>query len=583
MKTGKGKWTLLSLALSLGMVGCSESNLPDVNPDVIDPNGTRTLTFVISNASDHMTRGDDDAVFREGKENESKVDNLLLVFFDKNGKFFTAAEPLFDKGSAGGTDHTQEGMYITQTGQVAIRAKDGDKPTHVLCIINGKGKKFSDDIKYADYTLNEVDLSRAKISKDEMLKLYHTFAASLNDDATGPAEPLMMTNSVYVTTKAGEDPEAEPVQTLYDITEIDEKCFIYPDDPRLVTGEIIPKVHIDVERVNAVVTVKSELDGKDAEGEDAIKSSKIMIGGEVKTVKPEIQNIGFGQLARKSHLIKSLEGRETYDVLNWESKLYPRSYWATSPVLTPWNEKDKDGRFLDSNSDYEYFTFNQYAEGDVLTYYPQENTTTEPTCVVLTAILKDDKENVLEDMIDISGNRKSFMTVEDFKKHVATELQKKSLTFKYVDDDGQTVVSDDWAPYVKLKRTENPEDKSFHMVAYIEPVVGICDEVYAIPANEELSHMDPVLYYKGGMCYYYVEIKHDLSRIADEDGNLERVFGVVRNHAYEVTLKTLKGLGSPIYDPNVEIIPDRPDEILELEAEIHPLKWKVVKQDADIQ
>lgn len=91
--------------------------------------------------------------------------------------------------------------------------------------------------------------------------------------------------------------------------------------------------------------------------------------------------------------------------------------------------------------------------------------------------------------------------------------------------------------------------------------------------NTELKKM-PALYWNGGKCYYYTEIKHDLF-----DGT-SQMSGVVRNHVYNLNLKGVKGLGVPVPDPEVPIDPEEPvDEFYSLNATINILQWKVVSQD----
>lgn len=599
-------WSGIALSLCLALGSCSDKDVPDVpTPDEQEPEAIETsqLRFVIKSAWDNTRAGNDnkDGVFENGDKIEGAVENIIMVFF-KGEDFFYATEPHLSQGEVPGDypAHTMESVY---SGNVTLRAKDGKLPTDVLCIVNGKGQKFDYDGAHPDLKLGEVEITRAAPNKEAFLKCIETFRVELNDDGTAASKPLMMTNSVYVeknetpVVNAMGEPTGDIKVTwvpVNRVTPIDKDCFIMPDDPR--DKSTIPAVHIDVERVNARVQVINELAGNITESKIQVTSGEEYVE---KTVIPVIKNIRLGQMTRKSYFVKSLDDNKNYSVLDWQSAMgYPRSYWADAPKdLKVWKDTDKDtGAFLDSDSDYEYYSWNEMLEGDILLNYPQENTTEYPTCIVVTAQLQDEEGNVLEDLVDLSGNRRYFSTMDDFRTQMAIELQKHDLKYTYQTQDAAgnavTEQSDDWKKYVKLKRTENPDHKSFHVIPYVAPLKADelaegeknqLDEKDADRANAVLSLLEPVMCYKDGMCYYYVEILHDLMTVATADEESARAKGVVRNHAYTVTLKTLKGLGSPVYDPNQSIIPNRPDEVIELNADVHALQWKVVTQQADLQ
>lgn len=84
--------------------------------------------------------------------------------------------------------------------------------------------------------------------------------------------------------------------------------------------------------------------------------------------------------------------------------------------------------------------------------------------------------------------------------------------------------------------------------------------------------------YTEGYCYYTVWIKHNPSGSHMESGK----FGTVRNHWYELTVKSIKGLGN--YEPTYKD-PKDPDEEakanIQVEAKIK--KWVLVKQDVTLE
>lgn len=83
------------------------------------------------------------------------------------------------------------------------------------------------------------------------------------------------------------------------------------------------------------------------------------------------------------------------------------------------------------------------------------------------------------------------------------------------------------------------------------------------------------LYWKGGKTYYYVNIEH-FGTVAPYNQ------GVVRNHIYNLTLQSISGLGTPVFNPKEIINPQKPDDkIFRMRAQINILKWRIVKQDVN--
>ena len=84
--------------------------------------------------------------------------------------------------------------------------------------------------------------------------------------------------------------------------------------------------------------------------------------------------------------------------------------------------------------------------------------------------------------------------------------------------------------------------------------------------------------WKDGMAYYIVNIEH-LGNNTDD--YKEGYYGIVRNHAYEITFSGIKGLGTPVYSATTEypepVTPDFTDSYVA--AEINILSWHLVQQD----
>ena len=88
-------------------------------------------------------------------------------------------------------------------------------------------------------------------------------------------------------------------------------------------------------------------------------------------------------------------------------------------------------------------------------------------------------------------------------------------------------------------------------------------------SQAKLQYFGNILYWNGGKTYYFIDIKHTNGASA-----------VIRNHVYKLNVTSIVGLGTPVTDPEVIIIPKPPvSEESYIAAEIDVLSWQIVNQD----
>lgn len=117
----------------------------------------------------------------------------------------------------------------------------------------------------------------------------------------------------------------------------------------------------------------------------------------------------------------------------------------------------------------------------------------------------------------------------------------------------------------------------------------------AAQINETLKYLGPAKIWNGGATYYFFDIRHLANPViegknpGDEGYDVDAAeevpgyYGVVRNHVYRTTITSLVGLGTPVYDPDEIIIPEKPgDEKVNLAAEIRILSWRIVNSDVTL-
>lgn len=81
-----------------------------------------------------------------------------------------------------------------------------------------------------------------------------------------------------------------------------------------------------------------------------------------------------------------------------------------------------------------------------------------------------------------------------------------------------------------------------------------------------------------GATYYQIPIKHTIAGLGDKNPT-----GIVRNHVYQINIKSVGGLGTPVYNPDQVIIPDEVEfENSSMYAEVRVLSWRVVTNNVDL-
>ena len=122
-----------------------------------------------------------------------------------------------------------------------------------------------------------------------------------------------------------------------------------------------------------------------------------------------------------------------------------------------------------------------------------------------------------------------------------------------------------------------------------EPMDALTEETSKIfiVDNEDLSKTEV---FNAGMMYYSIPIEHNLDPESTtrhwydvNSAPLVGDYGVVRNHFYNLTVKSVAGLGHGVYDPDVVIVPNDNVTSFYLGADIHVVSWKYVSQDVNLK
>ncbi len=528
----------MSLA-ALGFVAC-EKGIDDGNQQ----NGELEQSYVaVSLMADEMTtrtRAEGD-LYDDGDASERVVKSLYFFLFDEAGQPF----PIDENKNYKAVAVNEEGNAPGNT----VPAPDGtpnvsDVKDKVLVFENYKGKYPSKIVA----VLNWAPASDAAYSLDA---LADQLSGLRNAD-----NAFVMSNAVYVSesSNAAADKEAIRATAL--------------SEANIAKSETDAKknpVQIYVERIAAKVTVNTT------------SENKYDIGEEINGAKVYAKVTGWDLYNEyeQSYLLKKVNPNWTSSTVgfNWNDAAWFRSYWAISPTTS----FDAEGNKVS------YYSLTNTVGGND---YCGENTyNTNCTKVVVKALLVGEDNQPVE-VATWYGNdyvgEQALLTV--VANTLASQLYYMDGTeYKSIEPGHLMVVeanepnpntsADMEAYHVFFQLSSDGEAKEWYTYSAAEGFkVSTKDAVNVI-----LGGVEPALLYKGGQTYYYTDIKHLPSTVA------ETQYGVVRNHVYKVNIGSIAGFGTPVYNGNTKFDPEKPAEITTyVSAEVRVLSWRVVEHNYEL-
>lgn len=259
-------------------------------------------------------------------------------------------------------------------------------------------------------------------------------------------------------------------------------------------------------------------------------------GDNVKFI-PEITGMALVHTNPISYLLKNIDGVNPASWAGWNDAANWRSYWANSAVPA---------------NGYTSYSYNEIADNQTsLSEYCFENTSETPTKLLVTAQFKAENATAYETILKYNG---TYYTLSGLKQYLKdqyfaeTEITIDNMAFVSAGTENE------WE--VKLSLGEGQSES-------IQAIVGTIN-------NKTISQ------WTDGKCYYYVNVEHF--------GSDAYSVGIVRNHWYNLTINSIKGLGTPVFNPDEEIDPDKPEEEnYFVAAEVKILKWKMVSQSVDLK
>lgn len=564
---------------------------------IVSGNSTGTR----AEANGDYTEGD--GVYRDGTEEESCVKNVLFLFYDADGKPAKAVKKgdtyytysLWENVNNGNIngDHGQTVEHILNTTISLTVPRKNDKPVlpaQLVAIVNPP----------SDYS----ELVEKKLS--ELPEVVEDYEKGYLDRETKTGR-FIMTNSVYVDN-----------EKIINSTALKENDYYSDKD---ATSH--PVVVVYVERVLARIDLGINIEPNSATVTSPDKTPSgddIYFTGESYTQDGGKKNVYVRFLGwnvyntpDKSRLIKKINKDWTNaDVMGtsngvaiepWNVAAYHRSFWAINP------EKEKithkSGSFIEPENESfgSYWAANQYEIPSIEKYttaYFHENAApfenqnaapTNPSSVIVAAQLVDKDGNACE-LVQWAG---TYYTWEDLMTQFCSQLNYWYKTSDTKDNNGNTINTYTHISPEDLTWTSTPGSTKVSVVVdntkewYIlsdgvEEGNAKDDDFKQVTASEINTVLadkfgeNNIKYWKNGYTYFRLKIRH---LGLGEDASA--YYGIVRNHIYEINVKSLQGLGTPVVDPHIPIVINPDDEEnTNLSAEVRILSWRVVKQSYDL-
>lgn len=579
--------SVLATALMVTVVSCSSSD--DITGGNGNAEGTTSYIAInlnsVGNAPTSRAYNQGEGTYDDGEPNENKINTVRFYFYNADGTSYTL-QSAGEKGSknyidfnfnadlgGGNHDNTVSG---TTSAVLVLNGESNVAPATMLAVVNpGVNTEMLDGV-----TANRWSTMRTEMK-----------GTKFNDETKG----FIMSNSTYE--DGGKD---------LCTTQLTGKTFSSADE---ATNN---PVEVFVERVNAkvkttvddanfeIVNTDVELDGVNFNGKYKTKApvgklATILPDGSTKNtdVYAYIEAWGLGDEDGQAMLYKQIDAQNWTDATlgfsatnPWSVAAYHRCFWGKSVAFggtstnSPVNHPYKD---IKANLGTALYTLpNTPTSYDGVFANPMKSNLTK--IMVAARLAYTDGGEVLPAEICTYKGQK-FLGKDNVKKVIASELNtyyKKTNSTTTGDTYTQIEASDiDFSS--KVTSTSELKLQNYQVVADLKGLTelyqkkgGNFEPVEVTKVKAEMQQA-PVDISKGGRTYYYTPIKH----LGKVDSPAE--YGVVRNHSYQVKISSIKGFGTPVYNPDSEIIPTLPsDDLTYLAAKISVLSWRVVSDKVNL-
>ena len=584
------KFTMLSsvLASALMLTVASCSSIDDITGGNGGENAEGSTSYIAVNlktvgnaptGNARQTRYTDsqNGTYEDGVGVENKIKSVRFYFFNADGTPYIL------------NNVNGKGNYIDRE----VNVNPGDQSqtvagiTETVLVLNGENHVAPASM----LTVINPDINPELLQNGAALR-WSVMRKELKGTKFYDNDHFMMSNSTYE--EAGND---------LCTTQLTGKTYASSDDAQS------HPVNVYVERVNAKVnanvvgtnfekeTADVIFDGVSMKDNQKTKVGVLSLAKEdgttdQKNIFAYIVGWGLASENGKAELFKQIDTQKFTDeilgISPWSSADYHRSFWSLSVPF--------GGTGADKNEPVNY-KFSEYTHKLGEAVYTLPNTPTEAIdeahiydntltkFVVAARLAYKDADNSLKPAEICEYKGQEFLGIDNLKKVFLNEI---SRYYKNVSPAGQPAKYENLTSSDITFTTDAPsgtQAKDYEVFATLanpnitlyEQQGGVWNEVTDKSGVYNMLQGTPAEVRKGGMAYYYTTIKH-----LGEKGKLGE-YGIVRNHSYQISLNSIKGFGTPVYNPEKIIVPAIPsNDKTYLAAKINVLSWRVVPSTVDL-
>ena len=517
------KFKLFPLALAaFAFSACTSEEVAENNPTT----GEGTTSYVavnINNVGASGTRADGN--YESGKGAENTISKVRFYFFTQSGQPYKM---------------TNNASYVDAVPTLTQGTDENvEKFSNAILVINGESKAAP----YSMMAVVNPETLDAGVLKEEMSRqeVEQAVAQKAFLENENAANSFVMTSSVYA--MGGEKMWTSDISGYVQTS--------------AAAAEAKP-VDIFVERVaTKLVTVTSGITKLADNTTPAYEVGKTTEGT---VVYAKIKGWGVDVENTKANLIKSIDATWTDDALGfsatnpWNVEAYHRCFWETSSSALATTKKK----------------YNDYATASEKPYYTLPNTVAPSKYVVAAQLVYAD--GTAAEICSYKGVE--YLSEGDVKNVILAENKQFYKKVEGAGDNHKNLEAND-IKFVVHNGYEVKAQLKGTFVLY-KKVGGKYVEATAEEVNNALGTTAAQIR-KGGMAYYYTNINH----FGKENSTAQ--YGLVRNHVYKIDINSIKGFGTPVYDPDSEFVPVVPEDTQTyLAARINVLSWRIVKQTVDL-
>lgn len=546
---------LLGILACGGLIACTNSDIVDDGAN--DFKGVNAYMGIkIALPGDVAgSRAITDGGYINGSAGEQAISDIYFAFYDEKGDFVvdgkTVSKDIIPNSQIG-TDNIE----AIADAVIALETTDKPFPSQIVAYVN---------IPDAKTTFSGLKISEA------MKKTASVYANS---------GKFVMTNSVYL--NGSEVACGTPVETshFYENEEMARKNA----------------VAIYVERLAAKVAIKENTAGVTVSDVVDAAGNKL---------KFELEGYALNGLNKKSFYLKNIQ--------DWNSSFTTPAKWSTA-----WNAADayrcfwaKDPNYdggnypalakdIKNDDDLDYVSYDNVIENGRAAQYCLENTLTHSVfesnkCSASTHAL-------LVGHYDITDKEGNTVDLKDFYYYGNQVYSESGII---------NLLASAHAVYTKTTQTSPVTGELKDVYTALKPEayklvranqLGAEKVTIAIKASEgifykedssaesgfstyvSIEEANAAVLDKAGTADAYIDSKAYFAVPIEHFGNtgVDGEYGVVRNHYYELTVSSIKSLGTGIYDPAEKIVPHTDPKKYYVGATLNILNWRKVSQDINI-